>query len=71
MPLVPYVEDVNAIMDHVLNGRKGPIKPSKTKPTEPPPPVQIKLVSPVQQTTNMALSTLKKAKKKRRKNPWV
>ena len=54
MSLVPYVEDVDAIMDHVLNGRKGPIKPSKEKPTTPPPPVQIKLVSPIQQTLEMA-----------------
>jgi len=71
MPLVPYVEDVESIMNHFMNGPgKGIIKKIKQNPTtSPTPTVEIKLVSPVQQTLEMAEASMKKQKKK--KNPWV
>ncbi len=74
MPLIPYVRDVQAMIDHFVNGPGvGPIKPSKKIPATPPPPVVIKMVSPVQQVAEQAAAQLKQQqnkKKNKRKPIW-
>lgn len=77
MPLVPYKEDHQAIVDHIVNMRKGPIKTRANPP--PAPPVIVKMVSPIQQQIEMNRAELadeKKEKNRRNKKksnntkPW-
>ena len=77
MPLVPYVEDVEAIIDHIVKGKKGPIQMRSNPP--PMPPVIVKMVSPIQQQAEMVEAELRdknekekqiKKKRKLKKHPW-
>ena len=77
MPLVPYKPDVEAWIAHFKdktprdpNAKWHPIIPvMKKKEQTPPPPVQVNLVTPVQQALVQAKAKLK-AEKKKKKNPW-
>ena len=64
MPLVPYVEDVEAIMDHIVKGKKGPIQMRSNPP--PFPPVTVKWVTPIQQQVEMVNAQLRDKNKEER-----
>ena len=78
MPLVPYKEDHEAIVDYIVNMRKGPIKTRANPP--PAPQVIVKMVSPIQQQIEITRAELadeqrekqaqKKQKIKRTSQPW-
>ncbi len=70
MPLIPYVRDVQAMIDHFVNGPGvGPIKTSLKIPDTPPPPIVIKMVSPVQQVAEQAAAQLKQQQKNKKRKP--
>ena len=76
MPLVPYKPDVEAWIAHFKdsksrdpNAKWHPVVPLRKKKDLPPPPVQVNLVTPVQQAVVQAKAKLK-AEKKKKKNPW-
>ena len=92
MPLVPYKPDVEAWIQHFKRSVNNthtadfyPIEPMKSPSPHPPPPVQVTLVTPVQQAVEQAQAILAKQKKKmleekpdettlkkkrRTQNPW-
>ena len=71
MPLAPHVSDPQAWIEHFKDPANAgkPLKPTIKPPTKQPPPVEIKLVSPVQQVVDQAKAQLKK-KKKKSKHVW-
>ena len=70
MPLVPFISDPQAWIEHFKDPANAgkPLKPTINPPTKTPPPVEIKLVSPVQQVVDQAKVQLKK--KKKSKQVW-
>ena len=77
--LVPYKPDMEAWKEHFKHTqdqkRFYPLKVPKHKSVESSNPIQVKLVTPVQQAVEQAQSEMKEEKKKKRKNrkmnkPW-
>jgi hypothetical protein len=73
MPIVPYIQDLEAYKHHFQNlepGRKlHPVKSLKVV-EETQKPVVLKIVSPTQQAVERAEALVKKEKKQKKKKPW-